>query len=164
MCVLGSSSWWGRRDRVHSVGSSGRGHHISTDQETHRRNSASRLASCFLLFIQSRTPIHRMVPTTLSTDLTLNLSGNFPKHPLGNGGSLEAREMLPRFRALAVLSEDWISASSMHFGSSSSRGQTPSLGLHGRLHSHARNPHMEHRHIHAHIIKTKAGQKRRFSD
>lgn len=111
-------------------------------------------------------PIHRMVPNTLSTDLTLNLSGNFLKHPLGNGGSLEAREMLPRFRALAVLSEDWISASSMHFGSSSSRGQTPSLGLHGRLHSHARNPHTEHRRhiIHAHTIKTKAGQKRRFSD
>lgn len=84
MCGLGSSSWWGRRDRVHSVRSSDRGHHVSMDRK-HRRNSASQLTSRFLLFIQSRTPIHRMVPTTLSTDLTLNLSGNFLKHPLGNG-------------------------------------------------------------------------------
>lgn len=163
MCVLGSSSWWGRRDRVHSVRSSGRGHPISTGQETDKRNSASRLASHFLLFIQSRSPIHKMVPTTLSTDLTLNLSGNFLKPSLGNGDPWRLERCLRGSEHLLPFQGTGFQLQILQLYGS--RTQRASMGA--CTHMHVTPPthtHTEHRHIiHAHIIKTKAGQKRRLS-
>lgn len=135
MCVLGSSSWWGRRERVHSVRSSGGGHHISPGQETDKRNSASPLASRCLLFIQSRTPIHGMVPATLSTDLTSNLSGNFLKPSLGNGDPWRLERCLRGSEHLLPFQ-----GTGFQLQIPSSRGQESSLSLHGRLHSHACNP------------------------
>lgn len=58
----------------------------------------------FSLLIQSRTPTHRIVPSTLRTDLIVKPLWKLSQTFTPKWGSLEAREMFPRLIALAALS------------------------------------------------------------